>query len=370
MSTIKLHDKYFKPFISKSQIDEAIHKMAASVKEDCNGEVPIFIGILNGSFMFVADFIRAYNADCEVSFVKLSSYEGTGSLGKVKELIGLTETLEGRTIIILEDIIDTGNTLEEIFNIFRNQKIKELKIATLFFKPDVFRKALPIDYIGISIPDKFIVGYGLDYNRLGRNLADIYQLTTQKMTNIVLFGPPGAGKGTQAEVLKEKFNLIHISTGDVFRFNIKNETGLGMLAKSYMDKGDLVPDKVTIDMLKAEVDKNPNANGFIFDGFPRTESQAIALDKFLQEKGNSINGMVALEVPEDLLVARLLKRGETSGRPDDQDENKIRNRFNEYENKTAILKHYYEDQNKYYGVDGVGSIEEITERLSTVFDKL
>jgi len=370
MSTIKLHDKYFKPFISKSQIDEAIHKMAALVKEDCNGEVPIFIGILNGSFMFVADFIRAYNADCEVSFVKLSSYEGTGSLGKVKELIGLTETLEGRTIIILEDIIDTGNTLEEIFNIFKNQKIKELKIATLFFKPDVFRKALPIDYIGISIPDKFIVGYGLDYNRLGRNLADIYQLTTQKMTNIVLFGPPGAGKGTQAEVLKEKFNLIHISTGDVFRFNIKNETELGMLAKSYMDKGDLVPDKVTIDMLKAEVDKNPNANGFIFDGFPRTESQAIALDKFLQEKGNSINGMVALEVPEDLLVARLLKRGETSGRPDDQDENKIRNRFNEYENKTAILKHYYEDQNKYYGVNGVGSIEEITERLSTVFDKL
>ena len=133
------------------------------------------------------------------------------------------------------------------------------------------------------------------------------------MTNIVLFGPPCAGKGTQAEVLKEKFNLIHISTGDVFRFNIKNETKLGMLAKSYMDKGDLVPDKVTIDMLKAEVDKNPNANGFIFDGFPRTESQAIALDNFLQEKGNSINGMVALEVPEDLLVARLLKRGETSG---------------------------------------------------------
>ena len=370
MSTIKLHDKYFKPFISKNQIDEAINKMAALVKEDCNGEVPIFIGILNGSFMFVADFIRAYNADCEVSFVKLSSYEGTGSLGKVKELIGLTETLEGRTIIILEDIIDTGNTLEEIFNIFKNQKIKELKIATLFFKPDVFRKALPIDYIGISIPDKFIVGYGLDYNRLGRNLADIYQLTTQKMTNIVLFGPPGAGKGTQAEVLKEKFNLIHISTGDVFRFNIKNETKLGMLAKSYMDKGDLVPDKVTIDMLKAEVDKNPNANGFIFDGFPRTESQAIALDDFLHEKGNTINGMVALEVSEDLLVARLLKRGETSGRPDDQDENKIRNRFSEYENKTAILKHYYEDQNKYYGVEGVGSIEEITERLCTVFDKL
>ena len=370
MSVIKLHDKYFKPFISADIIDEAVHKMAALVKRDCNGETPIFIGILNGSFMFAADFIRAYDGNCEVSFVKLASYKGTNSTGEIKELVGINENLEGRIIIILEDIIDTGNTLEEIFNIFRNKKLKQLKIATLFFKPDVFRKGLPIDYIGIPIPDKFIVGYGLDYNGLGRNLADIYQLTTQKMTNIVLFGPPGAGKGTQATVLKEKYNLIHISTGDVFRYNIKNKTELGILAKSFMDKGDLVPDEVTIDMLKAEVDKNADANGFIFDGFPRTESQAKALDIFLGEKGESINGMVALEVPEDLLVARLLKRGETSGRPDDQDERKIRNRFNEYQNKTAILKEYYQAQGKYYGVDGVGSIEEITERLSAVFDKL
>jgi len=370
MSIIKLHDKYFKPFIKADMIDESIHKMAALVEKDCEGETPVFIGILNGSFMFVADFVRAYNGNCEVSFVKLASYEGTGSTGKVKELVGINENLEGRTIVILEDIIDTGNTLEEIFNIFRNKKVKQLKIATLFFKPDVFRKGLPIDYIGIPIPDKFIVGYGLDYNGLGRNLADIYQLTTQKMTNIVLFGPPGAGKGTQADVLKEKYDLIHISTGDVFRYNIKNETELGMLAKSFMDKGNLVPDEITIDMLKAEVDKNGDANGFIFDGFPRTESQAKALDAFLQEKGETINGMVAIEVPEDLLVARLLKRGETSGRSDDQDESKIRNRFNEYETKTAILKHYYEDQDKYYGVDGVGSIDEITGRLSAVFNRL
>ncbi|MCF6347631.1 MAG: adenylate kinase [Flavobacteriaceae bacterium] len=370
MSIVKLHDKYFKSFIKADKIDESIRKMAVLVEQDCEGEIPIFIGILNGSFMFVADFVRAYKGNCEVSFVKLASYKGTGSTGKVKELVGINENLEGRTVIILEDIIDTGNTLEEIFNIFRNKKVKQLKIATLFFKPDVFRKGLPIDYIGIPIPNKFIVGYGLDYDGLGRNLADIYQLTTQKMTNIVLFGPPGAGKGTQADVLKEKYDLIHISTGDVFRYNIKNETELGVLARSYMDKGDLVPDEVTIDMLKAEVDKNGDANGFIFDGFPRTESQAKALDAFLQEKGETINGMVALEVPEDLLVARLLKRGETSRRPDDQDESKIRNRFNEYETKTAILKHYYEDQDKYYGVDGVGSIEEITERLSAVFDTL
>lgn len=190
------------------------------------------------------------------------------------------------------------------------------------------------------------------------------------MKNIVLFGPPGAGKGTQAEFLKTKYNLIHISTGDVFRYNIKNETELGLLAKSYMDNGDLVPDEVTIDMLKAEVNNNPEANGFIFDGFPRTESQAESLDVFLKEKNTGINGMIALEVPENLLVERLLNRGKTSGRSDDQDENKIRNRFNEYETKTAILKHYYQNQNKYFGVDGVGSINDITLRLEQVIDKL
>ena len=139
------------------------------------------------------------------------------------------------------------------------------------------------------------------------------------MKNIVLFGPPGAGKWTQAELLKGKYNLVHISTGDVFRFNIKNETELGVLAKTYMDKGDLVPDEVTINMLEEEVDKNTNANGFIFDGFPRTQSQAEALDGFLNTKWEKINGMVALEVPEDLLVERLLERGKTSGRADDTD---------------------------------------------------
>jgi len=190
------------------------------------------------------------------------------------------------------------------------------------------------------------------------------------MKNIVLFGPPGAGKGTQAEMLKVKYNLIHISTGEVFRYNIKNETELGKLAKSFMDQGDLVPDQVTIDMLKAEVNKNPEAQGFIFDGFPRTESQAASLDAFLQEKNTGINGMVALEVPENLLVERLLNRGKTSGRSDDQDESKIRNRFKEYETKTAILKNYYQKQNKYFGVDGVGSINEITSKLEEVIDTL
>ncbi len=195
-------------------------------------------------------------------------------------------------------------------------------------------------------------------------------INSTRMKNIVLFGPPGAGKGTQAEILKEKYGLVHISTGDVFRFNIKNKTELGVLAKSYIDSGDLVPDQVTIDMLKAEVNKNPQANGFIFDGFPRTESQAESLDAFLSEKNECISGMVALEVPEELLIERILNRGKTSGRADDQDEEKIRNRFNEYQTKTAVLKDYYQKQDKYYGVDGVGSIEEITAKLEKVIDTL
>jgi len=190
------------------------------------------------------------------------------------------------------------------------------------------------------------------------------------MTNIVLFGPPGAGKGTQAEILKDRYNLVHISTGDVFRYNIKNATALGTLAKSFMDKGQLVPDEVTINMLKAEVEKHEGANGFIFDGFPRTEAQAIALEQLLDEKNTKVAAMVALEVDDEVLVKRLLERGKTSGRPDDADENVIRNRIKVYYDETAILKNYFHKQNKYFGVDGVGSIEDITDRLSNVINKL
>lgn len=178
MDSIKLHDKYFTPFISAQEIDNAVKKVAQDIETDLKGEQPLFIGILNGSFMFVADFVRHYKNNCEVSFVKLSSYKGTSSTGKIKELVGLQENIEGRTVVILEDIIDTGNTLQEIYQIFKDKKVKTLKIATLFFKPDVFKKDLKIDYIGLSISNKFIVGYGLDYDGLGRNLSDIYQLKT------------------------------------------------------------------------------------------------------------------------------------------------------------------------------------------------
>jgi len=190
------------------------------------------------------------------------------------------------------------------------------------------------------------------------------------MINLVLFGPPGAGKGTQAENLITKYNLVHISTGDVFRKNIKEATELGLLAKSFMDKGDLVPDEVTINMLKDVVDNHPKANGFIFDGFPRTTPQAEALDTFLNSKNMTISAMLALEAEDEVLVGRILHRGKESGRADDADENIIRNRINEYYTKTAILKDFYSAQNKYFGVNGIGSVEEISERLYKVIDSL
>jgi adenylate kinase len=183
------------------------------------------------------------------------------------------------------------------------------------------------------------------------------------MKNIILFGKPGAGKGTQALLLREAFGFVHISTGDLFRHNIGNNTALGVLAKSYMDKGDLVPDEVTIQMLEAEVDANPEAGGFIFDGFPRTTKQALALDTFLEGKSMQIHATIALEVDETALVQRLLQRGEDSGRPDDQDEQKIRNRFAEYNKKTAPLIDYYKAQNKFHSIYGEGSIEEISAQL-------
>lgn len=177
METVFVHDKQFSLYIDEKKITEKVQQLAIEIEKDCANETPLFIGILNGSFVFCADFIRKYNSACEISFVKLNSYQNTNSTGLVTELIGLNEDVTGRTIVILEDIIDTGTTLQKIYDIFKNKPIKALKVATLFFKPDVFRKELHIDYVGFSIPDNFIIGYGLDYNEQGRNLPNIYKLS-------------------------------------------------------------------------------------------------------------------------------------------------------------------------------------------------
>jgi adenylate kinase len=190
------------------------------------------------------------------------------------------------------------------------------------------------------------------------------------MKNLLIFGPPGSGKGTQADRLREKYQLIHISTGDVFRRNLKSKTKLGLYARSFMDKGHYVPDEVTIEMLKQEVESSPESNGFIFDGFPRTISQAEALEAYLAEKGQEISGMLSLEVEEEVLVTRILKRAKSSGRADDQDEAKIRDRFTEYQEKTALLKDFYQKKDKYHSVNGVGTIIDIADELSAIIDSL
>jgi len=183
------------------------------------------------------------------------------------------------------------------------------------------------------------------------------------MLNIVLFGPPGAGKGTQSQKLIEEYGLMHLSTGDILRNEIAQQTQLGLEAKQIMDRGDLVGDSIVIGMIESKLDANPNSNGFIFDGFPRTQAQAIALDDLMQKKGTAISAMLALEVDNEELIKRLLLRGKESGRADDQNEDIIRNRVNEYNTKTLPLKNYYSEQEKFHSINGIGSVEEIFNAL-------
>ncbi|WP_277111521.1 adenylate kinase [Chryseobacterium taklimakanense] len=191
------------------------------------------------------------------------------------------------------------------------------------------------------------------------------------MINIVLFGPPGSGKGTQAQNLIEKFNLKQISTGDLFRYNMKNDTDLGKLAKSYIDKGELVPDQVTTDMLVDEVKKPTDAAGFIFDGYPRTANQTAELERIVKEVLNSeISVCLSLVVDDEILVERLLKRGETSGRTDDSNEEIIRNRIKEYYTKTAEVAELYKQQCKYVEINGVGEIDKISQKLFAEVEKI
>lgn len=187
------------------------------------------------------------------------------------------------------------------------------------------------------------------------------------MLNVILFGPPGSGKGTQAAKLKEEFNLIHISTGDLLRGEIKNETPLGLEAKNFMDKGLLVPDEVIIGMISSQIDDHEEAGGIICDGFPRTIDQAEALDNLLEVKDSQIAGLVELVVGEEELTNRLLERGKISGRSDDQDMSTIKKRISVYRNETAPVADFYQKQNKYIAVEGEGSIDDIFDRLKSVF---
>ncbi len=190
------------------------------------------------------------------------------------------------------------------------------------------------------------------------------------MTNIILFGPPGSGKGTQAKFLAERFGLLHVSTGDLFRYEMGNNTPLGQEAKSYIEKGELVPDSVTIGMLKNKLDANPDVKGVIFDGFPRTIAQAAALDELLAASSAEVDGIISLEVEEAEIVQRLLLRGKDSGRADDQDESIIRNRISVYHKETAPVFNFYDAKGKGHKIDGMGTIEDIAARLNTTVSAL
>jgi len=171
---IQLHDKVFVPFMDEQKIHSAIDKLASKIQSDYNSKNPVFIGVLNGSFLFAADLVRRFDGACEVSFVKMASYEGTSTSGVVSELIGINEDLTDRHVIIVEDIVDTGNTLEKLHEVLKEKNPKSLEIATLLFKPNAYQKELPVNYVAMEVGNEFLVGYGLDYDGLGRNLKDIY----------------------------------------------------------------------------------------------------------------------------------------------------------------------------------------------------
>ncbi len=190
------------------------------------------------------------------------------------------------------------------------------------------------------------------------------------MKNIVLFGPPGAGKGTQAKKIVKKYGFVHLSTGDMFRNELKNNTPTGQKAKAYMDKGELVPDSIILEMVENFIEANMNDKGFIFDGFPRTLPQAKGLDKIMTRFGTQINGMIEITVNDEEIITRLAKRAEEEGRSDDKDIEVIKNRINVYNREKDNVKEYYQKQNKHYQIDGIGSIDEIFSRLCEVIDNL
>lgn len=378
MDTVRIHDKKFKISYPESEIMKNVKAVADRINKDMAGKNPLFLAVLNGSFVFAADLMRMITIPCEVSFVKLASYQGTMSTGKIKEVIGINEDLTGRTVIIVEDIVETGLTIKRMIDSLGTRNPASIHICTLLLKPEKLTVDLNIEYAAMSIPNDFIVGYGLDYDQQGRNLRDIYTLVEEDehtnqndiMKNIVIFGAPGSGKGTQSDLMIKKYGLGHISTGDVLRNEIKNETELGKTAKKYIDNGQLIPDDLMVSILASVYDSfGKDHKGVIFDGFPRTTPQAEALKKMLNERGHKIAAMIELDVPEDELMTRLIKRGKESGRSDDNEET-IKKRLDVYHNQTAPLIEWYSKENIHHHINGLGELDRIFADICDVIDNL
>ena len=379
MKTVTIKDKTFGISIPEEVIKQKVKAVAERINHDMAGKNPLLLAVLNGSFVFAADLMRELTIPCEISFVKLASYQGTTSTGKVKEVIGINENLAGRTVIIVEDIVETGLTIQQMLDSLGTRNPESVHVCTLLLKPEKLQVDINVEYVAISIPNDLILGYGLDYDQQGRNLRDIYTLISNEqltpnnpnnMKNIVIFGAPGSGKGTQSDLIIEKYGLNHISTGDVLRNEMKNGTPLGQTARQYIDEGKLVPDSLIIDMLAKVYDSFGNEHkGVIFDGFPRTVPQAEALKKMLAERGHEVAAMIELDVPEDELMSRLVKRGLESGRSDDNEET-IKKRLDVYHNQTSPLIDWYEKEGLRRPINGLGALDRIFADICAVIDAI
>ena len=371
MSSIKINGKRFRVSISEAEIKRRVKELAGQISKDLEGKNPLFLGVLNGSFIFAADLMREMTIPCEISFVKLASYQGTTSTGKVTEVIGINEDLTGRTVVIVEDIVESGATMQRMIEQLGTRNPESVRICTLFFKPDKLKEDLDLDYVAFRIPDDFILGYGLDYDQAGRGLRDVYTIIEDKnMKNIVIFGAPGSGKGTQSDKMIEKYGLNHISTGDVLRAEIKNGTELGKTAKGYIDNGQLIPDDLMVSILASVYDSfGREHKGVIFDGFPRTIPQAEALKQMLDERGDKVAAMIELDVPEEELMKRLILRGQQSGRADDNEET-IKKRLVVYHSQTQPLIEWYKKEGIHYHINGLGELDRIFADICEVIDNI
>ena len=376
MNKVKLLDKCFETSLPEAVIKKRVKELAQQISHDMEGRDPLFLAVLNGAYIFAADLMREMTIPCEISFVKLASYQGTTSTGKIHEVIGINENLRDRTIIILEDIVESGLTMKRMIESIGTRNPESVHICTLFFKPDKLTANLTLDYVAFSIPDDFIVGYGLDYDQQGRGLRDVYTLVSDtnnkknKMKNIVIFGAPGSGKGTQSDKLIEQYGLNHISTGDVLRQEIQKGTELGLTAQQYIDQGQLIPDDLMVSILASVYDAfGPDHKGVIFDGFPRTIPQAEALKQMLAKRGHCVAAMLELEVPEDELMKRLLLRGQQSGRADDNEET-IKKRLVVYHSQTQPLIEWYKQEGIHHHINGLGDLDRIFADIRAVVDAL
>ena len=373
---ILVKDRYFVPYIPYERLEKAIDAVAERINHDFKNfdGTPIILCVLNGSILFTGELMKRLNFPCEFTSVRLSSYEGTLSTGVTRKVLGLTSSIKGRTVIVVEDIVDTGKTITDLHALLLDAGAADVKICTMLLKPEVYKKDLKLDYVAMEIENRFIVGFGLDYDQLGRNSKDIYILdnkTEEKtaMKHFLIFGPPGAGKGTQAAKLIERFGLRHVSTGDLLRREIAAGTALGLQAKSLIDKGELVPDKVVEGMIASELDQHPDVKGFIFDGFPRTTAQAEHLDAMLAARGQQVDAVLSLMIPDETVFERIRHRAEIENRVDDTKPEIIRNRIATYHGKTEPVISYYKGKGVYREIDGLGSIDEVFDRVSAVMEE-